>query len=278
MISQLRLRPEEIETIHVTEYDTHKYNGDDTKTFYNGWSPRGLHDETTDRAEWSIGKTTVQQDELAVDRIGHSAVAIDHEGRQLLLTSLTPICQPDGSLRMCPYTGFVVSHGETESIGHHLGGHPFVSFVYRIAPCVCQRLLQLPKEVDATIPYKTLHGHLSDGGGDTIGILLVSRSRQQAWWAGSICSNQCAMQTVSPLQNGCTITTAAGILAGMQYALQHPCLGHVSPEEIDSEFVLKQCLPFLGFFTMLEVPWDLVQTHLTNQIQILGDSVLPANY
>ncbi len=34
-------------------------------------------------------------------------------------------------------------------------------------------------------------------GGDTIGILLVSRSRQQAWWAG-----------VSPLQNGCTITTA----------------------------------------------------------------------
>ena len=94
---------------------------------------------------------------------------------------------------------------------------------------------------------------------------MISQSRQQAWWAGSIYSNQCAMETVAPLQNGCTVTTAAGILAGMQYILNNPSLGWVFPESIDSDFILRQTMPFLGFYTMLEVPWATVQQHITNQ-------------
>ncbi len=153
-----------------------------------------------------------------------------------------------------------------------------MSFVYRIAPFACAKLLRLPADINPSIQYKTLHGTISRGGGDTIGVLLVSQARRQAWWAGSILSNQCAMELVSPLQNGCTVTPAAGVLAGMQYALQHPTLGICFPEELDSDFILRQTIPFLGLFTMVEVPWILVARHVTNQLVVHTSLQLPEQY
>jgi homospermidine synthase len=82
MVATRRLHPDELDTIHITEYDTHDHTiDDDTTSFYNGWSPRGLHDEATDRAEWSVGETA-HPNTIPYDRVGPSAVAVNHTGRQ----------------------------------------------------------------------------------------------------------------------------------------------------------------------------------------------------
>jgi homospermidine synthase len=271
------LSNDDIDSIHITEYDTHVPKNKINNVLYNAWSAVGLHDESTDSSEWCNG--SYNNNHIEQYLYDKSSVAINYEGRNLLLQSLTPIIKNDGTLEMMPYKGFVISHGETETINHYFGSKPFVSFIFRINPTACELLKKLPKIVDfRKTDYKIIEGHEAVSGGDTIGVLMISKTLKKAWWAGSLYSCQMGVETISTIQNGCTGTTAAGILTGMEYAIKNPNKGILFPEDLDSEYILKQSMPFLGIFTMIEVPWNLVENNITNNIMIHCPKVLPDNY
>ncbi len=126
------LSPDQVDTVHVTEYDTHRLRSDRARddTFYNTWSPFGLFEEGSKKAEmaWRGPPPSGWVSE------GHLIQHKSRSGCEITLTSVTPAWddrQPD-QWNFKPYRGFVVTHGETETISTRLGKEVKVAFVFRV--------------------------------------------------------------------------------------------------------------------------------------------------
>jgi homospermidine synthase len=65
------------------------------------------------------------------------------------------------------------------------------------------------------------------------------------YWYGSRLSIEQARE-LAPHNNATTLQVAAGILAGMVWALRHPDAGLVEPDDLDYEMVLEVASPYLG--------------------------------
>lgn len=66
-----------------------------------------------------------------------------------------------------------------------------------------------------------------------------------AYWYGSTLSVHEARELV-PYNNATSLQVAAGILAGLIWAIKNPNQGIVEPEEMDYQFILDIALPYLG--------------------------------
>ena len=68
------------------------------------------------------------------------------------------------------------------------------------------------------------------------------------------------------MQNGATVTVAAGCLAACKWALENPKRGIVFPEALDWEYIMKLSLPYLGSFISRPVPWcEIEKNQIVNQ-------------
>jgi homospermidine synthase len=81
-------------------------------------------------------------------------------------------------------------------------------------------------------------------GADELGVLLMGHARG-AYWFGSLLSIEQA-RTLAPFNSATSLQVAAGVLAGVVWALQHPQAGIVEPEHLDHEAVLSIARPYLG--------------------------------
>lgn len=124
---------DEVDTVHVTEYDTHVLRADckeSNGTFYNTWSPFGLHEEARKKSEMAwygpVPAGWVPDGHL----ITHSLCS----GFEVCLQSVTPRWTSQTTWEFARYSGFVITHGEVETISYRLGRNIKCAFVYHTCP------------------------------------------------------------------------------------------------------------------------------------------------
>jgi len=226
--------------------------------FYNTWSPFGLYEEAIESAElaWPLSKPAPTH----ASRFDQMLVYPNHAGYEVYVDSVTPIISDEGEWKGYKnYQGYVVTHGETETISRFFGKEIVCAFVFRTPPDATECLLKWGKE--EAPEYVMMEGRNCEKGGDTIGVLLRSTTKKKAWWIGSACTSRQAEKLVSPIQNGATITVAAACLAGVVWALKNPNKGVLFPDDIcdgDFESVWENSKRYMGYFESREVPWNLV--------------------
>jgi len=251
-----------IKAIHVAERDTQigrvpKRRGE----FVNTWSVEGFVGEGCQPAElgWGSHERALPPDGRRHGFGGDAAIYLLRPGAGTPVRSWTPL---EG-----PYRGFLVTHGESISIAEHLtvrgadgsvAYRPTVHYAYH--PCD-----------DAVLSLHELAGRewqLQDGrrmlaaddivdGMDELGVLLGGHART-AYWYGSRLTNEQA-RALAPLNNATSLQTAAGVLAGVVWAMRHPDRGIVDPDEMDFREVLAVARPYLGEMVGVFSDWTPLQ-------------------
>jgi len=259
-LKEARLTAEDIDIVHITEFDTHvlKPECKSSDAFYNTWSPFGLYEEAIESAELAWPKSQPIPCPEA-SRIEQMLIFKEHSGYEVYLDSLTPNISDSGSFEgWKKYHGYVVTHGETETISRLLGNNIVCAFVFRTPPDATDSLLKWKKE--EAPKYVMMEGRHIQRGGDTIGVLLRSSTKQKGWWIGSYQTGEIAQNIVSPIQNGSTVTVAAACLAGIVWAINNPTKGVIFPEDIGDDYaqVWENTKRYMGHVESREVPWELL--------------------
>lgn len=236
-----------IKAIHVAERDTQTtYQRKQRDEFVNTWSVAGLIAEGIQPSELGWG---THERHWPADGTRHAfgcdaAIYLDRPSLATRVRSWTPL---EGS-----YQGFLITHGESISIADHLTLRENGKVVYRptvhYAYYPCDDALLSIHEIAS----KNWHPQCNQriirdeitSGIDEMGVLLLGNAKG-VYWYGSRLSIQEARQRV-PFNNATSLQVAAGVLAGVVWALRNPHSSVVEPEDIDHEMVLAIARPYLG--------------------------------
>lgn len=160
--------------------------------------------------------------------------------------------------------GLCITHHEAVSTAHHLTRacndgqavihRPAVAYAYQPSPDTVASLARHRRTGDSRWsipPRQTLFVGHADHEFDELGALLIADHGLH--WCGSRLSVAQARACVP--DNGPTILQVnAGIAASLRWALDHPDRGVVEPEDLDSRFILRLAMPYLGEFTSRTYP------------------------
>lgn len=236
-----------IRVIHIAERDSQTaMQARQRDEFVNTWSVAGFIAEGVQPAELGWGS---HERHWPADAARHgygceAAIYLERPGLATRVRSWTPL---EGA-----YHGFLVTHGESISIADHLSLHdqgqlqyrPTVHYAYQPCDDALLSIHELAgKNWHPQSRQRILRDELVDGA-DELGVLLMGGARG-VYWYGSRLSNHAARQ-LSPFCSATTLQVAAGVLAGVVWALQHPRAGVVEPDDLDHETVLRIASPYLG--------------------------------
>lgn len=154
----------------------------------------------------------------------------------------------------------LVTHHEAHSIAEMLTVRGHGSFTYRptvyyaYRPCGkamemidrLRRQVAHPGEVEKAVMQHPVSGQ------DELGALLVHAGG--AYWYGSTLSVEQA-RTLAPYNNATSMQVVATIVASIKWMLLHPDEGVIEPEDVDHNFVLNECLAYLGHVCGVESGW-----------------------
>ena len=236
-----------IKAIHVAERDTQmashrKQHGE----FVNTWSIDGFVGEGMQPAELGWGS---HEKHLPPEGRKHgfgcdAAIYLDRPGISTRVRSWTP---SEG-----PFHGFLITHSESVSLADYLTLRENGEVVYRPTvhyayhPCD-DAVLSIHEIVGKNLRLQANKRIIRDeivSGMDELGVLLMGNEKG-VYWYGSRLSIDEARQ-LAPHNSATTLQVAAGVLAGMVWAIRHPNEGIVEPEEIDDAFILAIARPYLG--------------------------------
>lgn len=242
LASQLSLK-----VIHIAERDTQvSATPKQRNEFVNTWSIEGFVAECSQPAElgWGSHERHFPADAARHEFGSQSAIYFHKPGAVTRVRSWAPL---EG-----PYIGFLNAHGESISLSDYftLGDGPRPAYRptvhYAYHPCD-DAVLSLHELAGKNWQLQSRQRMLMDDivdGVDELGVLLMGISRG-AYWYGSQLSVAAARQ-LAPHNNATSLPVAAGILAGMIWALENPDAGIVEPEDMDSARILAICRPYLG--------------------------------
>ena len=250
-----------VRAIHVAERDTQtslrrKRRGE----FVNTWSVEGFVGEGCQPAELGWGSHERHWPEGA-HRHGFgcdSAIWLDRPGAATRVRSWTPL---EG-----PYHGFLITHGEAISIAEYLtlsdGGRvvyrPTVHYAYHPCDDAVLSLHELAgREWQIQPVLRQLHAQDIDAGMDELGVLLMGHARGAYWYGSRLTIEQAV--ALAPHNNATSLQTAAGVLGGVVWAMNHPAAGIVDPEEMDDAEVMEVALPYLGDMVGVYSDWTPLQ-------------------
>ena len=237
-----------IRVIHISERDTQipvvpKRNNE----FVNTWSVAGFIGEGCQPAElgWGTHEKSLPKDGAHHGYGCDSAIFLNRPGAGTRVRSWTPL---EG-----PYHGFLITHGESVSIADYLtvmngSGpqyRPTVHYAYHPCNAAVLSIHELAgKNWHPQPELRELEPEDIESGMDELGVLLAGHARN-AYWYGSRLSIEQA-RALAPRNNATSLQTAAGVLAGVAWAIRHPDRGIVDPEEMDFREVLDVAVPYLG--------------------------------
>ena len=250
-----------VRAIHVAERDTQtslrpKRRGE----FVNTWSVEGFVGEGCQPAELGWGSHERHWPEGA-HRHGFgcdSAIWLDRPGAATRVRSWTPL---EG-----PYHGFLITHGEAISIAEYLtladGGRvvyrPTVHYAYHPCDDAVLSLHELAgREWQVQPVLRQLHAQDIDAGMDELGVLLMGHARGAYWYGSRLTIEQAV--ALAPHNNATSLQTAAGVLGGVVWAMNHPAAGIVDPEEMDDAEVMEVALRYLGDMVGVYSDWTPLQ-------------------
>jgi homospermidine synthase len=246
-----------IRTIHIAERDTQnatqrKKQGE----FVNTWSIPGFIGESLQPAELGWG---CHERHWPADGLRHSfgcgaAIYLNRAGAATRVRSWTPL---EGA-----YQGFLITHLESISIADHLTLKKDGETIYRptvhYAYCPCDdALLSLHEMAGKNWRPQSCGRIIRDEieeGVDELGVLLMGNTKG-AYWYGSRLSIRHARR-LAPHNNATTLQVAAGVLAGIVWALRNPRAGIVEPDDIDDEVVMDIARPYLGEVVGIYSDWN----------------------
>ncbi len=248
-----------IKAIHVAEHDFQV--GAEPKRvgeFVNTWSVEAFVAEGSQPAElgWGTHERGLPTG-ARTHALGAAAIYLEQPGVDIRVRSWTP--------RGGSYHGYLITHGESVSLAEYLtveeGGRavyrPTVHYAYR--PCN-DAMLSIDefrgRGYDLQPERRVLRDEIVQGV-DELGVLLCG-NRHGVYWYGSRLDIAEARR-LAPYNNATTLQTAAGVLAGMVWAIENPARGVVDPEEMDSERVLAVARPYLGEMAGVWGDWTPLQ-------------------
>lgn len=236
-----------IKVIHIAERDTQtttqrKRRGE----FVNTWSVDAFISEGLQPSELGWG---THEHHWPADGARHksgcdAAIYLNRPGAATRVRSWTPL---EG-----PYHGFLITHGESISITDHLtlmeNGtviyRPTVHYAYH--PCddaVLSIHEMAGKHWQPQRSKRIIRDEIVEGT-DELGVLLMGHAKG-VYWFGSRLTIEQARQ-LAPYNNATSMQVAAGVLAGMVWALRNPRAGVVEPDDLDHELILEIAKPYLG--------------------------------
>jgi homospermidine synthase len=242
--------------IHVAEHDSQiasrpKRPGE----FVNTWSVPGFIGEGLQPAElgWGTHEKRLPPDGREHPVGPRCAIYLAQPGCATQVRSWTPIGGP--------LIGFCITHGESITLADYLTVREGDAVVYR--PTVhyayhpCNDAVLSVRELQMSNwqiqPKARLLGSEIVEGIDELGALLMGD--HGALWYGSQLGIDEARQLLGPQFNATSIQIAAPVLAGAMWLIDHPDRGLVEPEDLDHEYILGICRPYLGRVVAVQSDW-----------------------
>lgn len=246
-----------IRAIHVAERDTQipterKKVGE----FINTWSIDGLVGEGLQPAELGWGS---HEKHLPVDGSRHafgdqSAIYLNKPGASVRVRTWLPLAGPQ--------IGYLITHNEAISLASYLTlgtgenpeYRPTVHYAYH--PCD-DAVLSLTELEESNWKIQEQKRSITDeivSGIDELGVLLIG-NKQGVYWFGSRLDIHTARQ-LAPYNSATSLQVAAGVVAGMIWAMRHPESGIVEAEEMDFREVLDIASPYWGELVGEYSDWD----------------------
>lgn len=236
-----------IKVIHIAERDT-QISGrrKQSNEFVNTWSVAGFVAEGIQPSELGWGSHERHWPEDA-GRHGYgsdAAIFLNRPGVATRVRSWTPL---EG-----PYHGFLVTHGESISIAHHLTlldgvdvrYRPTVHYAYHPCDDAVLSLHEMAGKNWKLQRKRRIMGKEIQSGIDELGVLLMGNPKG-VYWFGSRLSIEQARE-LAPHNSATSLQVAAGVLGGMVWAIRNPNAGVVEPDDIDDQLVMEIASPYLG--------------------------------
>lgn len=236
-----------VRVIHIAERDTQvgrqrKRPGE----FVNTWSVHGFMSEAGQPAELGWGR---HERHWPTDACRHTegssaAIYLRRPGATTRVRSWTPLAGAQQA--------FLVTHGESISIADHLTlgepdrplYRPTVHYAYH--PCddaVLSLHEWVGRDGEPPAARRILRDDIIEGH-DELGVLLMGHGRN-SYWLGSLLTIDAA-RALCPDNSATTLQVAAGVLAGVVWAMRHPTEGVVEPDDLPFDEILSLCTPYLG--------------------------------
>jgi homospermidine synthase len=245
-----------VKVIHIAERDTQvgtvpKAPGE----FVNTWSIDGFVSEGSQPAElgWGTHERYFPKDGRRHDFGCGAAIYLLRPGAATRVRSWTPL---EG-----PYHGFLITHGESISIadyltlrdGNRVRSRPTCHYAYHPCDDAVLSLHEFSGKNWQLQRLKRLMMEEISSGTDELGVLLMGPPKG-VYWFGSRLTIAEARRT-APHNNATSLQVTAAVLAGVVWALEHPCQGIVEPEQMDFARVLDIARPYLGEVVGVRGDW-----------------------
>lgn len=236
-----------VRVIHIAERDwqvaePRKRPGE----FVNTWSVDGFVGEGCQPAELGWGS---HEKSLPPDGHRHgfgceAAIWLERPGAATRVRSWTPLAGP--------LHAFLITHGEAISIADYLtvgSGptpvyRPTVHYAYRPCDDAVLSLDEVAGREWHPLENKRIVRDEIVSGVDELGVLLMGHPKG-AYWLGSRLSNEEARR-LAPFNSATVLQVTAGVMAGMAWAIEHPAMGVIDPDEMPFDTLIALCRPYLG--------------------------------
>ena len=236
-----------IRVIHVAERDTQNTSVRKKRNeFVNTWSIDGFIGEGLQPAElgWGTHEKHWPKDAGTHSFGCQAAIYLNQPGAATQVRSWTPM---EG-----PYHGFLITHSESISIADYLtvreNGEvvyrPTVHYAYHPSDDAVLSVHELAGKNWQEQPVKRLMRDEIEEGVDELGVLLMGNPKGVYWYGSHLGIDEARKN--APYNNATSLQVAAGVLAGVIWAIRNPGLGVIEPDDIDHETMLEIARPYLG--------------------------------
>jgi len=244
-----------VKAIHIAERDTQIGRRRRRGEFVNTWSAPAFLGESLQPAElgWGSHEKALPADGAFHDSGSDAAIYLERPGIATRVRSWTPL---EG-----PYHGFLVTHAESISLadyltvrdGNRVVYRPTVHYAYHPCDDALLSLHEARGRGDPT-PRKTrLLMDDIESGMDELGVLLLGHRRGAYWYGSRLTIDEA--RRLCPHNNATSLQVAAGVLAGVVWAMRNPARGVVEPETLDHEPVMDILLPYMGEMAGVYSDW-----------------------
>lgn len=237
----------DIRVIHVAERDTQNTSVRKKRNeFVNTWSIDGFIGEGLQPAElgWGTHEKHWPKDAGTHSFGCQAAIYLNQPGAATQVRSWTPM---EG-----PYHGFLITHSESISIADYLtvreNGEvvyrPTVHYAYHPSDDAVLSVHELAGKNWQEQSVKRLMRDEIEEGVDELGVLLMGNPKGVYWYGSHLGIDEARKS--APYNNATSLQVAAGVLAGVIWAIRNPGLGVIEPDDIDHETMLEIARPYLG--------------------------------
>jgi homospermidine synthase len=249
-----------VRVVHVAERDFQKSARQKRAgEFVNTWSTEAFVGEGSQPAElgWGTHEKTMPASGRRHASGGQAAIYLERPGVSVRVRSWTPL---EG-----PYHGFLITHAESISMASYLTleqegrivYRPTVHYAYHPCDDAVMSIFEYCGKGYELQPSSRLLRDEVIGGIDELGVLVCGNPKGVYWYGSRLSIDEA--RALVPYNNATTLQTAAGVLAGMVWAIENPGRGVVEPEQMDHDRVMRIAEPYLGTMVGVWSEWTPLQ-------------------